>query len=173
MLSLAFEGKKYFRYKDKWINDDDMVVCLDLQEKLNRRYAEIVDLSDYDVKALIAEADKFKKSESFTLAIRYYEEVAKKCDSRTLASIFPRLSSCYRRCGQARKAIDLLIGAKKKFGQEIIKVELLVSAAAAYCDLEEYDNADRCKDKARAMLNGMDNEYLNAVDRRIKAAKEK
>ena len=172
MLSLAFEGKKYFRYKDKWINDDDMVVCLDLQEKLNRRYAEIVDLSSVDAETLIREADKFKRSESFTLAIRYYEEAVKKSDGRTIASIFPRLSSCYRMCGQARKAIDLLTEAKKKHGKEIIKPELLTSAAAAYCDLEEYDNAKKCADRARAMMGRQSSDYLIAVYRRIKSEKK-
>ena len=173
MLSLVFEEKKYFRYNNKWVDCNDMVVHLALQDKLNQRYAEIVDLSAFDVKSLIEEADRFKKSESYILAIRYYEEAVKKCDSRTVSSLFPRLSSCYRKCGMAKKSIDLLSEAKKKHGMKIVTSELLVSAAAAYCDLEEYDNAKKCADRANAISNNSHNEYLTAVYRRIKSEKEK
>ena len=50
----------------------------------------------------------------------------------------------------------------------MITPALLTSAAAAYCDLGDYDRAKKCCDRAFAQLNGKRNGELSAVYGRIK-----
>lgn len=139
-----YDGKTYYRNNSKWIDSNSTVVPLYLQHILNTlSFAEDIDAISYDEAK--AEGDKYKASESYTLAIKYYEEALKKADNCSRISvILPRITSCYRKNAQPKKVIDLLSKVKADYGDGIINKALLTSAAAAYCDLGEPENAIRC-----------------------------
>lgn len=139
-----YNGKTYHRNNSKWIDGNHMIVPLYLQHILNTlSFADDIDAISYEEAK--SEGDKYKASESYSLAIKYYEEALKKADDRSRISvILPRITSCYRKNAQPSKVIDLLSKVKADFGDDIINKALLTSAAAAYCDLGEPENAIRC-----------------------------
>ena len=172
MDRLEYEGKTYLRSGRLWTDMQHMAVNETLQQALNYAYLETIDLTRLTLEELIAQGDKCKESGSNGLAIRFYEAAAKEADERTLSSILPRFTSCYRKQGLPQKAIDLLHFAKEKFGSSIISSVLLTSAAAAYCDLKEYENARICCNRAYAMLGGHASGELSAVFGRIRKESE-
>jgi len=145
MLECEYEGKKYRRNNAKWVDRDNLVVPLYLQNILNRISFEQSDLKNMSYEDAKLEGDKFKKSESYVLAVKYYEQALDKADTlRKTAVVLPRITSCLRKIKQPRRVVDLLSEAKEKYGEEIIDQVLLTSVAAAYCDLGEPENALRC-----------------------------
>lgn len=138
-----YQGKLYTRNNSKWVDKDHMVVPVYLQHILNTlTFDEDEALSYEEAKS---EGDKYKAGESYKLAVKYYEEALKKADNfPRVATVLPRITSCYRKIGEARKAINLLSEVKSKYGEDIINTPLLTSVAAAYCDLGEPENAIRC-----------------------------
>ena len=107
MDELKYENKIYTRRSGKWTDSSYAIVPVAMQKILNREFAKNLDISDMSVEQLVAEGDNFKKSTSYTLAIKYYEEVLLRCDEKELAYILPRLSSCYRKKNTPEKAIEI------------------------------------------------------------------
>lgn len=138
-----YQGKLYTRNNSMWVDKDHMVVPAYLQHILNAlAFEEDGSLTYEEAKA---EGDKYKVSESYKLAIKYYEEALKKADSFNQVSVvLPRITSCYRKINLPQKVIELLSDMKLQYGEAIINEALLTSVAAAYCDLGEPKNAIRC-----------------------------
>ena len=144
MDTLEYNGEVYTRRNAKWVDGRNLVVYENLQKSLNHLYLEKLDYSMYTVNELVAEGDKFKESTSYTSAIKFYEKALQDCDEVTHKYILPRITSCYRKNNMPRKVIDLFAETKRKYGTDFITPVLLTSVAAAYCDLQEYENALRC-----------------------------
>lgn len=172
MEEILYNGKIYKRYSKKWIDSHGIIVCETLQKELNNTYIKNINLSEMTVVDIIAEGDKFKESGSLTLAIKYYEEALPRSDEKTISHILPRLSSCYRKCHMPHKAIEIFSYAKNKYSSDLITPVLLTTAAAAYCDMHEYENALKCCKRAYAQNNGKNDENLKNVFRRIKKETE-
>ena len=154
-----YEGKVYTRRSLKWVDKDHMVVPLYLQNILNTLFYRDQDLSDMSYDDAKREGDKAKHSESYSLAIKYYECALDKADSFIRVSVvLPRITSCYRKNNQPRKVIELLSDMKLQYGEKIINEALLTSVAAAYCDLDEPENAIKCCKWAYRVLKSNTNE---------------
>ncbi len=162
-----YEGRTYFLRNGKWTGSDSFVASEEMQKILNKRYADTLDLTAMDVDTLLWHGDQFKQSSSYHLAIRFFSYAVDLADEQTLSYILPRLTSCYRKNGLPQKAIDLLTYASRKFGRHIISSALLVSAAAAYCDMKDYEHARQCCNRAYAASNGETSAELRAVYGRI------
>lgn len=169
MDKITFEGKTYVRQTIKWLDSNNTVVHEGLQRDLNIEFAKQIDPETLALEQCVAYGDIFKKSCSGTLALKFYECAAQKADYQTMSYILPRMTSCYRQIGQAKKAIEIITFAKQKFGQEMITPALLTSAAAAYCDMEDYARAKKCCDRAYAS-GGNGAEELSLVYKRIDKA---
>lgn len=167
MDTLIYEGNTYTRRNDKWVDSCGFIVYEGLQRDLNKVFAQQLDPSLLSLDDCISHGDKFKNSGSSFLALNFYEEAVEKADRRAMAYILPRITSCYRKSGQPQKAIDILTYASKTFGSEMITPALLTSAAAAYCDIEDYARAKKCCDRAFAISNGKDCDELSLVYNRI------
>ena len=165
---LEYNGKMYKRQGQKWSDMDGCIVYDILQVELNAKYIETIDLPSLTLQEIIEHGDKFKNSSSYGYALRFYEHAAKEANENDLAYILPRMTSCYRLQGQPKKAIDILSFAKSKYGAKMITPVLLTSAAAAYCDLEDYENAKKCCNRAYAALGGKSSGELASVYARIK-----
>ena len=168
MAELIYNGKKYTRNNSKWVDSDSMVVHETLQIELNKLYLETIDFSSYSINDLIKEGDKFKASFTYDRAIVFYEKAVELCDEETLKRILPRITSCYRHEKRPKKAIELFSYAKGKYGEDFITPILLTSVAAAYCDLQEYENALRCCRWAYKRFGGDFDPNLSNVFARIK-----
>lgn len=145
MDTYKYEGKVYTRSNLKWVDKDHMVVPVYLQNILNVLFYRDQDLSQMSYDDAKREGDKAKQSESYQLAVKYYECALENADSMASVSVvLPRLTSCYRQMNQPSKVIELLSEMKSTYGEEIINEALLTSVAAAYCDLGEPENAIKC-----------------------------
>ena len=169
---LIFQGNTYTRRNEKWVDARNMVVHEGLQKDLNREYAKQLDPAKLSLSDCVAHGDRFKRSSSMGLALRFYEEAARRADSETMAYLLPRISSCYRNNGQPKKAINTFIRAVEMFGEPIASHVFLVSVAAACCDIGDYDSAKKCCNKAYAKLNGQRSDELSLVYKRIQKATE-
>lgn len=172
MDKLMLDGTEYKRYTNKWLDDQGFTVSEILQDKLNKAFADSLDLSHMSVKEMVAEGDRCKESSSYYLAIKYYETAAQICDQWTLSYILPRITSCFRKRHAPQRAIDLFSYAKEKYGTAILSSALLTSAAAAYCDMEKYEEAEICCKHARIQSQGEEDENLKQVIWRIRQAKK-
>ena len=168
MDEIVYKGRRYTRNGAKWTDDDHAVVNEPLQRELNLAFHQNVDFTGYNLEMLVAEGDKCKSSFTYDRAILFYEKAVELADEDTLQYILPRISSCYRREKQPRKAIELFSYAKAKYGEEFLTSALLTSVAAAYCDLMEYENALRCCRWAYKNCGGGYDESLAKVFARIK-----
>lgn len=167
MITLTYNKQKYIRYNNYWVDEHYEVAPLVLQDILDREFSATIDLSRYTVRELVRLADDFKGNESYHLAAKHYQEALSHASIEECRYIYPRVTSCLRRIGKAREAVRLLTFIKEKFGLSMITPVLLTSVAAAYCDLNEYDNALNCAKRAYAMLNGNASEELRLVFKRI------
>lgn len=168
MDSLVFEGNTYTRSHGKWVDSQHIIVHEGLQNDLNKAYAKQLDVNTLSLDACLTYGDSFKDSGSAFLALKFYEQAALLADQATMAYILPRMTSCYRKIGQAQKAIDLLAIAARKFGQQMVTPPLLTSVAAAYCDLGDYLRAKKCCDRAYAS-SGKNSAELFLVYKRIRS----
>ena len=140
-----YKGKTYFRNNAKWVDADHFVVPEYLQNILNTLVFDDKALENMSYREAVDEGDKYKLSETYPLAIRYYEHALKITDNISQASVvLPRVTSCYRKLGQPGKVVEILSDAKAAYGENVINMALLTSVAAAYCDLGQPENAIRC-----------------------------
>lgn len=113
--------------------------------ELNRAYVASVAFEDMDYSEALREGDLFKENGEYGYAVRFYERAADAAVSFWQASsVLPRITSCYRAIGRPEKAIELFAKTKRDFGEKMMNEALLTSAAAAYCDMEQPENAIRC-----------------------------
>ena len=171
-LICEYNGKTYYRNNSKWVDSDSLSVPAYLQHILNTLALGSEDISDMSYADAKREGDKLKASESYELAVKYYERAIKATDSpgRT-ARILPRISSCYRKLGRPRRVIELLSDAKVAFGEGIINEALLTSAAAAYCDLGDPENAIRCCRWAYRVLRDRTDDFSDELSNVFARAK--
>jgi hypothetical protein len=168
-----YEGKKYRRYDAKWVDESGMVVPVVLQNALNKLAFAEESLDEMDYATAKSEGDKFKKSESYLLAVRYYEVALSKATTRgQIASLLPRMTSCYRRIHRPQRVIELMSAAKEKYGEEIVTEILLTSVAAAYCDLDQPENAIRCCRWAYSVLRSKTEEFSGELANVFQRAKK-
>lgn len=165
--TLTHLGVTYTYRAGKWVDDRYMIACESVQQLLNKKYYSSVDTTTMSIETLVADADKLKEGTSYDLAITMYEQASKTADQKTLAYILPRLTSCYRKANRPDKAIVLLTFANHKYGPSMLTPTLLTSAAAAYCDMDEYDKALACCKRAQAKMQGAVTSELKMVYNRI------
>ena len=164
---IMFNGQKYTRVNGKWVDKNYMVVT-HLQKTLDNLLAQQKPMEDFSVDELITEGDKYKEAGMIHLAIKYYETALETHTVEVHKFVLPKLTSCYRAQGQAKKAIELFEYAHSQYGERLISAPLCTSAAAAYCDVRDYEAAKKCADKAYAMSGGRASGELASVYGRIR-----
>ena len=164
---ITYKNNIYTKRNGKWVDTRNFLVNDALQIELNHIYACSIDISSLSPKECISQGDEFKHNGSFNAALRFYEAAIKVADFQSMEYILPRMTSCYRKVGSPEKAIEVLSYAKSKYDKEIISPALLTSAAAAYCDMHDYENALKCCHRAYALSNGFPSADLLLVYKRI------
>lgn len=164
---IEYSGTRYTRTGRNW-TENGMIVSEIMQDTLNRLFDEQLDYEQMDADELIRVGDQYKASNSMGLAVKCYKAAFEKANLRQVESILPRLTSAYRIMNRPQDAIDLLTEASKKYGRSVISGALLTSAAAAYCDMGQYDLAKQACDRAYAQAGGSATGELSAVYGRIR-----
>ncbi len=103
MEELFYKNHTYRRNSDKWYDERCFIVGSELQDELNKIYSEHIDCSKMSIKEIVNEADKYKKSASYTVAINFYKKAIAKCNKNKKENmenakyIFPRITSRFRK----------------------------------------------------------------------------
>ena len=124
---IEYNGRKYKRVNGKWVDKNYMVVT-HLQKTLDNLFAQQRSTEDYSVDELIAEGDKFKEAGTISLAIKYYEAALETHTVQVHRFILPKLTSCYRLQGQAKKAVELFEYARAQYGERLMSAPLCTSS---------------------------------------------
>ena len=155
-----YNGKAYIRRNALWVDEHNMVVPTYLQSILNKLEASEENPDEMSYEEATRQGDKYKQSESYSLAIRYYEAALDATENRSqVAALLPRITSCYRKLHRPEKVIALLAEMKRTYGEGIINEALLTSAAAAYCDMDKPEEAIRCCKWAYKVLKNKKGEF--------------
>ena len=64
--------------------------------------------------------------------------------------------------------MELFVEQFGKYGDSILSSVVLTSVAAAYCDIDNFEMAKKCCDRARAMSGSKTSEELHMVYQRLK-----
>jgi len=167
---LEYNGETYTRRNKKWVDSRNLVVHSGLQRELDERFIDSLDIDSMSARDAIEYGDKFKESTSYSLAIRFYEHATEVGGEKELAIVLPRITACYRKLNKPENVIKILTIANKKYGMKIVDHVLLTSAAAAYCDLGDFESAEKCCKRAYAILDGKPTGELYGVWGRIDKA---
>ena len=168
MKTVVFEGVEYHKVKDKWIDSNYMAAPNGIQNELNFMQLKQMNLDGYNVYELMKLGDDFKSGSSVGFAIKCYNKALEKSNAYETGRILPRLTSCLRKQGKPDEVVKIYSRMKEKWGSGLFSSVALTSIAAAYCDLNEYEKAKKCCNRAFAMENGNCSGELTAVYRRIK-----
>lgn len=127
-----------------------------------------VDMSNIkDVREWIEEGDKEKNKANNIGAIRLYSKALECADEVQRRYLIPRIMACYRRQNNPLKAKDFLIEMIYVHGVDIMDHVTYTVMAAVHGDLNEWNQALECANRACALNEGEINEYLDAVYNRI------
>ena len=150
METVIYQGIQYRRLDKHWVDERYLAVSEELQDILNKAYLETLNLDLLDSRELIQRGDQCKATGSVFLAIQLYEKAIQRGTTADARGVLPRLTSCYRKQGFPKKAIDCAVELRHRFGPDILSPVTLTSLAAAYCDLGEWALARKCADRAYA-----------------------
>lgn len=153
MKELTYNGKRYFRTGVKWTDASGMVAPVAVQSALNRMAVEEIPLDDLTFDEAVKEGDALKASESYSLALRFYEHAMKVAECyEQVSPLLPRITSAYRKLHRPEKVIEIFTEVSRTYGARVTNTALLTSAGAAYLDLGKPEEALRCCRRAYAIL---------------------
>ena len=112
-------------------------------------------------------ADGAMERKDYNLAVRIYSNVFAIEEAQGVKYLLPRISACYRRLKRSGAAITFYEKAVSKFGNDIIDKVVLTAISSAYGDVNNWDEALRCANRAVALNDGVIDEYLENVLGRI------
>lgn len=167
--TIIFNDKEYTNYSGKWVDANYITAPLSLQNTLNYAYVKSLNPKVLSFFELVELADEFKTNGSMNLAIDFYLIALENADEKKVKYLLPKITSSYRAINRPDLVIDIISTTKKKFGTQLLSAALLTSAAAAYCDLGEYENGKKCCDYAFALSKGKSSSELTMVYKRINA----
>lgn len=136
MKKIEFEGEIYYYKKEKFYNSQYVEVPLKIQVDLAKAFIDNLNLDTNDERELVSTINNIKEVGNYSLAI----DVCLKhlgnpnTKSNTIRLILPILTSCFRKSGQPEMAIEVGMRYMNRYRSDA----LLVSTAAACCDIRDY-----------------------------------
>lgn len=167
MKEYILDGEKYRFNGKRWIDSRGFIAPTGLYGKLNALLSKDNDFETMTDEELLDYAAKVKEGENFTLSIKALETLIERENKSMLRSALPRLTSCYRKMGRVDDAIAL---AEKYLSNKefyVASPALYTSLGAAYCDIDNYEMARACANKAYALDGGKGSGELSALYGRI------
>lgn len=172
MIKIEFEGEIYYFNKGKLYDDSYLEVPQSISKKVVTHYYNNLNYNEFDEEKFLEYLKNLKASELYSKCISAVEYAFKKFSySEELCKIIlPIATSCYRLQGEPKQAISFWEERKTTF-YSCVSSALFTSLAAAYCDIEDYDNAKKNADRACALSGGPQKmaQELIGVYSRIKA----
>lgn len=155
MITISFENNIYYYEKGKLYDNSFLEVPQNVSTQILSNYYEKIDYTKLNENELLTFIKEVKEAEQYARCLNLISFGAEKFSnsSNYLKTVFPIATSCWRLSGNPQKAIDFWMSKKDKF-QYLLSVPLLTSLAAAYCDIEDYQKALYCINKAYNMQGG-------------------
>lgn len=151
MEKYEFEGRTYIYARGKWLNADYTKVSLDVIQKLNVLITNDEKLDNMSYAELLAIGKRAKEGGNYQLAKKAIRNALGKAESNDeRRHTLPIMTSLLRESGFCQDAIELADEYIRNYGQTVASAALYTSLGGAYADLEKYDKARECANKARA-----------------------
>ena len=171
MQKIEFQGETYYYYNNKFVDTTFIEVNKTLQNQLFEQVFLKTDYKNYNKDELLEFIFKAKENEKYSLTkdaclfgIDNFEN-----HSDFIKVVLPVLTSCYRKLNQPEKAIEIA-GVYEHY-KEYRSSALFTSVGAAYCDMQDLDQATKYADMAYAINEGFGTE-ISALYERIESLKE-
>lgn len=172
MIEFKVNGKRFIRKDSGWTDAFCQPVPAELGERLEKLYADSLDLGSCSLAELVTKADGYKSGGAYYLAARYYRTAVLQADLTQCRIIYPDLAYCFRRLHQPADAIRVLTYIKDRFGDAMMSPVFLTPAAEAYCDMGQYEIAAKCARLAASRSYGTISPALAEVTERIERERQ-
>ena len=167
MKEYYFNGEKYIFSNGVWLTPNHLAVPTALQGELNKSLLDTMDFSACSVSEILTIIDKSRaEKNNIQLAEKLLKIALSKANENEIRLVLPRATSNLRLLGQPSNAIKLSDDYLERFGKGIISPALFTSIGAAYCDLEDYEQARVYAGKAYG-LGGKGNPELRELYQRL------
>ena len=171
MEKVVINNETYYINNGRVYDSSFLEAPKDIARAIWESWFASVDFSNMEESQLLEHIKKLKGAEYYTECLRVIEYGLQRFNKSAhyYRTVFPMITSCYRSLNQPQKAIDFWMENKYIF-TSCLSVPLLTSLAAAYCDLENYDLAKKCANRAYAIQGGSKNYQteLSLVYQRIR-----
>lgn len=111
--------------------------------------------------------DEEKNRWNNATAISMYKKALVTAEPTQVRYIIPRVLACYRRCNTPTLARQFFVDMKNAYGQEIMDRVSYTVMAAAFGDMNDWDEALNYANQACRLNDGIIDEFLEAVYNRI------
>ena len=163
---MAFEtievnGQRYFYDGNHFFDEYFLILQGAEQKEVVEAYFAQTDYTKFNAEALLLFIKKLKANDLIFRAKKAIDYALEKFkdDGRFLYRVLPLYTSCCREMGKPKEAIA---AAQKYAGENGYSAVLCTSLAAAYCDIQDYENAKRFVRMAYAKQGGAQG-YQNEV----------
>lgn len=158
MQEVIFKGEKYFFDSGKLYDESFLEVPSAISETILAQYFSSIDYTQMEEKEFVEHLKNLKRANINNKCLEVIEYGLRKFSTSTdyYKTVFPIITSCYRKIGKPEKAIAFWMENKAIF-KNCLSVPLLTSLAAAYCDVGQYEIALKCAQKAYAIQGGSKN----------------
>ena len=173
ILSIEIDGEIFRYINNTWV---DSMYCEAPGNILNQIYDNLIERADEtSYETLLEYAKVMKNSEHYAHASQLIDYLIKNCDkakigkNNILLSLIPMKTSCLRAMHSPRGAIEFFNKIINEYDVANYSSALYTSIAAAYCDIDDYNNAIKYARRACA-INTQEKPYeLISVIKRIQS----
>ena len=166
MKDYYYNGEKYLFSDGVWLTPNHLAVPTALQGELNKALLETMDFSKCSVSEILNIIDKSRaEKNNIQLAEKLLNIALSKANDNEIRLVLPRATSNLRLLGQPSNAIKLSDDYLERYGKGIISPALFTSIGAAYCDLEDYEQARMYAGKAYGLGGKGDSELRELYQR--------
>lgn len=169
MIKIEFDGEDYYYDRGKFY---DRFFC-EIAQKDSREVAEHyfsgIDIAAMTFDGFVAFLNELDNGGYYFECMQVIERGFGVFErEREYARVtLPKLFKMYRLQNRAAEAVELWQNVWRKKLYEVESAPLYTVLGAAYCDLEDFDNAQRFADRAYALMEGKKNEHLSNLYMRI------
>ncbi len=155
MEKIEYNGDTFYYAKGKLYDSSFIEVPSNVSYPILTKRFENIDCTNYGEDEFLELLREVKNAGAYQKCIDLILDVGfvRFQKSKSFLSVmFPMVTSCYRSMHKPEKAIEFWQENKDKYA--MASVSFLTSLAAAYCDIEDYDQAKHFADQAYSLQGG-------------------
>ena len=170
--TLTIDGETYMLINSNWVDSTYLLVGSDIMSKIIKEWLKNIDTVTYE--EVLEYARKLKDTGYYLQALQLLEWLIanrEKAEKKytILCTLSSMKTSCLRQLNNPIGAIEFYKDITKEDPNQKDNAPLLVSIAAAYCDIDDYDNGLLFARKACSAFAGNYSQESSGVIARIKS----